>query len=151
LIIVPAHNEADVLADVLDDLRKHFACADIVVINDGSTDATSAVARREGAEVVDLPCNLGVGTAMQTGYAFAAANHYDVAVQFDGDGQHRANLLGRLVEPILRGEGSSGGTWKQIRIAGRFCCSSMSGAEAWAQPLPKDTRQPYSERSTLPQ
>ena len=103
LVIVPAHDEADSLPDALADLARNVPAADVAVVDDGSTDDTAAVAAAAGATVLPLACNLGVGGAMQTGYMYAARNGYDVAVQFDGDGQHRANLIGQLAEPVLAG------------------------------------------------
>ena len=104
LIIVPAHNEADSLRGTLKDLADNAPDADVLVVDDGSTDATAAVARDCGATVVSLPINLGVGGAMQTGYMYADRNGYDLAVQFDGDGQHRANQISLIVAPILAGQ-----------------------------------------------
>ncbi len=103
LIIVPAHNEADGLPRVLADLARNVPAADVVVVDDGSADETAAVATAAGVTVLPLPCNLGVGGAMQTGYMYAAVKRYDTAVQFDGDGQHRANLIAQLAEPVLAG------------------------------------------------
>ncbi len=103
LIIVPAHNEAESIPAVLADLSRNVPQADVVVVDDASTDATADVARAGGATVLSLPCNLGVGGAVQTGYKFAARYGYDIAVQFDGDGQHRANRIAALIEPILTG------------------------------------------------
>jgi glycosyltransferase involved in cell wall biosynthesis len=77
---------------------------DVLVVNDGSTDATSAVARSAGARVVDLPYNLGIGSAVQCGYMFARDHGYDVAVQVDGDGQHLPSEIDRLLEPLASGE-----------------------------------------------
>jgi glycosyltransferase involved in cell wall biosynthesis len=76
----------------------------VLVVNDGSADDTGEVARAAGAAVVDLPVNLGIGGAVQTGYRYAYENDYDLAFQFDGDGQHRARLLQELARPILAGE-----------------------------------------------
>lgn len=104
LIIVPAHNEADSIADVLRDLAAHVPDADVLVVDDGSTDATADRARAAGADVARLACNLGVGGAVQTGYLHAAERGYEAAVQFDGDGQHRANRIAGLLEPIHAGE-----------------------------------------------
>ena len=100
LVIVPAHNEAESIAPVLKDLQTHVPWADVVVIDDGSTDQTCRIARLSGAMVLRLPCNLGVGGAMQTGYICAARGGYDVAVQFDGDGQHRANQIPTLLKVL---------------------------------------------------
>lgn len=103
LVIIPAYNEQYSLPKVIAGI-KQFPGIDVVVINDGSKDATSTVARGAGAEVIDLPFNLGIGGAVQTGYLFADKRGYDVAVQVDADGQHNPGDLMRIVEPVLRGE-----------------------------------------------
>lgn len=103
LAIIPAYNEADSLPGVLHDLEGHLPCADVVVVNDGSTDATSAVARAHGVWVVDLPINLGIGGAVQTGLIFAHRGGYDLAFQLDGDGQHLAAELHHIIDPVLAG------------------------------------------------
>ena len=87
-MILPAWNEQEALPGVLDDLMATLPWADVLVVNDGSTDSTSTVARRGRAKVLDLPLNLGVGGAMRAGYKFARAKGYDIAVQLDADGQH---------------------------------------------------------------
>ena len=134
LIIVPAHNEAESIAHVLDDLQTHIPWADVVVIDDGSTDQTYRVAQQKGAMVLRLPCNLGVGGAMQTGYICAARRGYDVAVQFDGDGQHRANqiptLLSALAEQqadLVVGSRRLGGHYRfeALRLAGSRLLSGL--------------------------
>ena len=104
LVIVPAHNESGSIVDVLADLASHAPDADVVVVDDASTDATADLARAGGATVLSLPCNLGVGGAVQTGYMYADRYGYDVAVQFDGDGQHRANLIAALMAEVAAGE-----------------------------------------------
>ena len=103
LIIIPAYNEAGAIERTVRSLRHLPVAHDVVVVNDGSRDATAAEARAAGAAVLDLACNLGVGGAMQAGYQYADVNGYEVAVQFDGDGQHRANHIPRLLEPVLAG------------------------------------------------
>lgn len=103
LVIIPAYNEERSLPKVISGIRK-YPGIDIVVINDGSKDATSAVARECRANVIDLPFNLGIGGAVQTGYLFAFKNGYDVAVQVDADGQHNPQDLLRLVGPVAEGE-----------------------------------------------
>jgi glycosyltransferase involved in cell wall biosynthesis len=120
LIIIPAYNEERAIGNVLDDIRAHYPAADVVVINDGSTDDTSAVAKAGGAKVIDLPYNLGIGGAMQTGYKYAAARDYDIAVQFDGDGQHRADQLDALLRAVVEGDAD-------IAIGSRFL-----GAEGYS-------------------
>jgi glycosyltransferase involved in cell wall biosynthesis len=97
LFMAPAFNEARNLPFVVRDLREHHPDADIVVINDGSTDDTAQVARRLGVHLLDLPFNLGIGGAVQAGLLFAHRGGYDVAVQFDSDGQHRADQVDELL------------------------------------------------------
>jgi hypothetical protein len=104
IVIVPAYNEGDAIARTVRDLRRHAPWADVLVVNDGSTDETRQRARAAGAKVIDLPVNLGIGGAVQTGYRFAWENDYDLAFQFDGDGQHRARRLADLARPLLEGE-----------------------------------------------
>jgi len=101
LVIVPAFNEGEAIARVIRDLKRHAPWADTVVVNDGSGDATAEEARAAGVNVLDLPVNLGIGGAVQTGYRYAWGHGYDLAFQFDGDGQHRASLLTDLARPVL--------------------------------------------------
>jgi glycosyltransferase involved in cell wall biosynthesis len=103
LIIVPAYNEEASLPGVIDDLRKHAPPADVVVVNDGSWDATSRIARDLGVKVLDLPYNLGIGGAVQVGYVYAERQGYDIAVQFDGDGQHVGLEISKLLCPLNDG------------------------------------------------
>lgn len=102
--IVPAYNEADALPHVVRDLRNGPVPLDIVVVDDGSKDDTSAVARRLGVAVVTLPFNLGIGGAHQTGFQYAVAWGYEIAVQFDGDGQHLAREIPALLVPLDAGK-----------------------------------------------
>lgn len=101
LVIVPAYNEELSIARVIGELRSLDLPLDILVVNDGSLDATSARARETGqALVLDLPKNLGIGGAVQTGFKYAARNDYQVAIQFDGDGQHRAEEVLKLLQVL---------------------------------------------------
>ncbi len=93
LIIIPAYNESESIQRVIEDVRRFKDEFDFVVINDCSTDNTSEIARACEANVIDLPINLGIGGCVQTGYKYALKNGYDIAVQFDGDGQHDADYL----------------------------------------------------------
>jgi len=88
LAVVPAYNEEATVGDVVRAIRVHAPQFDVVVVDDGSTDATGAVAEAAGARVLRLPFNLGIGGAVQAGFTFAYENHYDYMVQVDGDGQH---------------------------------------------------------------
>ena len=104
LVIIPAYNEADSIGEVISQVRTSAPEADIVVVDDGSTDATATIAQEAGAFVVSLPNNLGIGGAMQTGYNFAAEMGYDIAVQVDGDGQHNPAEITEIVAPLLAGQ-----------------------------------------------
>ena len=103
LVIVPVFNERGSVSKVVRRLRQALPEFDVLVIDDGSTDDTL---RRipPGVTIVSLPFNLGIGGAMQTGYKYAALHGYDVAVQVDGDGQHRPSEVRRLVECVMAGE-----------------------------------------------
>ncbi len=103
LIIIPAYNEQESIAGVIRDIRTHFPAGDILVVDDGSCDRTASIARASGVSVASLPFNVGIGGAMQTGFRYAARRSYDVALQFDGDGQHLAEEIGDLLEPISEG------------------------------------------------
>jgi len=100
LIIVPAYNESGSIARVVGQIHHHLPAADVVVIDDGSADDTAHLARAAGAIVLQMPYNVGIGAAMQTGFMYAAANNYDIAVQADGDGQHPASEISRLIDAL---------------------------------------------------
>lgn len=100
LVIIPALNEADSIAHVIGQIRQHAPWADIAVINDGSTDETSAIAAAHGAIVLNMPYNVGIGSAVQTGFIYAAKHGYDVAVQNDGDGQHNPAEIPLLLQAL---------------------------------------------------
>lgn len=104
LIIIPAYNEEKNIAHVISSIRKESPSYDILVVNDGSRDGTGQIAKGLGVVVIDLPYNLGIGGAVQTGYRYASMNHYDIAVQVDGDGQHPADKVKRLVQIVADGE-----------------------------------------------
>jgi len=102
LVIVPAYNEEDSITGVIEDLKSSNSNLDVLIINDGSKDRTAEVAKSTGkAIVVSLVSNLGIGGAVQTGFKFAFINDYDIALQFDGDGQHIASEIPKLIDPIL--------------------------------------------------
>lgn len=99
LIVVPAFNEARSLPKLIASLRRECPGCDVVIIDDGSSDGTSAVAGRI-ARVVTLPCNLGIGGAVQTGLQIAYLEDYDFAMQVDGDGQHPPQEISKLIQSI---------------------------------------------------
>jgi glycosyltransferase involved in cell wall biosynthesis len=100
LAIVPAYNEEGSVAKVVAGLHEHAPDFDVLVVDDGSTDRTSAVAEQTGAAVIQHPFNLGIGGAVQSGYKYALRHGYDVAVQVDGDGQHDPSYLALLLEEL---------------------------------------------------
>jgi len=104
LLILPAHNEANNLPRVIPEARAAAPGYDLVVIDDGSRDATAAVAASLGAEVVTLPVNLGYGGAVQTGFRYAVERGYDLAVVMDSDGQHDPAGIHLLAEAVLGGQ-----------------------------------------------
>lgn len=103
-IIIPAYNEEKSVPNVIRRILHLHPEFDVLVINDGSADRTEEVARAAGATVVTLLQNLGIGGAVQTGYIHAARQGYDVAVQVDADGQHKAEELVKILQPIYRDE-----------------------------------------------
>jgi hypothetical protein len=104
IAIVPAFNEERNIGRVLEELHAFDAGLDVVVISDGSRDRTAAVAAEHGAYVVQLPFNLGIGGAVQTGFKHAAEAGYELAVRCDGDGQHDPSQLGKVIAPVLADE-----------------------------------------------
>ncbi len=104
IAIVPALNEAATVGRVIEEIREVDSGFEIVVVDDGSQDETGAIAEAAGARLVRLPFNLGIGGAVQTGYRYALANGFDLAVQVDGDGQHDPSQLPVILAPLLAGE-----------------------------------------------
>lgn len=99
-MIIPALDEAATLPAVLASLSRECSEYDVVVVDDGSTDATADVARAGGAVVLSLPYNLGIGGALRTGFRYAVEEGYDAAVQVDADGQHDPALIRTLVAEL---------------------------------------------------
>lgn len=100
LIIIPAYNEQDSIFNVIRDIEKFCPYADKIVINDASTDRTKEILETYKIDYLDLPVNLGIGGGVQTGYIYAYENGYDIAIQMDGDGQHCASELYKILVPI---------------------------------------------------
>lgn len=104
MVAIPAYNEEKNIFRVVNSVRCNNPEVDVVVINDGSRDLTEVEAQRAGAFVINLPQNLGIGGAVQTGYIYASRKGYDVVIQVDGDGQHDPKDLSRLIESIEKDE-----------------------------------------------
>ena len=102
LIIIPAYNEALNIIKTVEDVKTNCKY-DYVVINDGSKDNTKKICEEHGFNLVSLPVNYGLASAVQVGMKYALNNNYDVAIQFDGDGQHLAKYIPLLVDEIANG------------------------------------------------
>ena len=103
LVIVPAYNEEENIVRVIENLKENYPAYDYVVINDGSSDNTAGLCRRMGYELIDLPVNLGLAGAFQTGLKYAYRQGYDYAIQFDADGQHRPEFIDAMLDKIQEG------------------------------------------------
>lgn len=104
LIIIPAYNEAVNITRVVDQLQQEYSQYDYVIVNDGSRDDTEKLCRKKKYNVLNLPINLGIGGAVQTGYRYALRCGYQMAVQLDGDGQHDPAYIEDILRPIREGE-----------------------------------------------
>ncbi len=126
LIVMPAFNEAEVIAQVIAEVRLTLPGVSVLVVSDGSTDETVAVARAAGARVLELPFNLGVGGAMRLGFRYAQENGFPVAVQLDSDGQHNPADVPALVAQLEAND---------VVIGARFAGEgdySVRGPRKWA-------------------
>ena len=107
LLIIPSYNEEDNILNnyyrIMEYNKKSVINYDVIIINDGSTDKTEEICKKNNIPYISLIHNLGIGGAVQTGYKYAYENGYDVAVQFDGDGQHDINYVKNIIEPIQNG------------------------------------------------
>ena len=103
LIVIPAYNEEESIVSVVEELTTHYPQYDYVVVNDGSRDKTAAVCRAHGYRLIDLPVNLGLAGAFQTGLRYAAENDYDCAMQLDADGQHKPEFIAPMLEALEEG------------------------------------------------
>jgi len=103
LVVIPVYNEAEKIAAVIDRVKGAATGADILVVNDGSRDATADLAAEAGAIVVSHLFNMGYGVTIQTGYKYARRHGYEFVVQIDGDGQHDPTYIPNLLEPLLSG------------------------------------------------
>ena len=102
LLIIPAYNEEAAIGSLIDEVRATVKGLDIAVINDGSDDATAEVAVSRGVVVLDLPCNLGVGGAVQAGFQYAYREGYKYVVRIDGDGQHPPAEIPKLLAELKK-------------------------------------------------
>ena len=103
LIVIPAYNEEGSIERVVDNLIQNYPQYDYVVVNDGSRDRTAAICRSRGYRLIDLPVNLGLAGAFQTGLRYAAEHGYDCAMQLDADGQHLPRYIAPMLEELEAG------------------------------------------------
>lgn len=103
LVIIPAYNEQDNIVRVIENLKNSYPQYDYIIINDGSADSTPEICRKKGYEMIDLPVNLGLAGAFQTGLKYAYQKGYDYAIQFDADGQHRPEYIAPMLEKMQEG------------------------------------------------
>ena len=116
LLVIPAYNEEGNIQSAVEQVRAFHPAGytlDYLVVDDGSTDRTAEICRERGYPCLSLVQNLGIGGAVQSGYLYARRKGYDVAVQFDGDGQHDIRCLDALLEPIFQGRA-------ELSIGSRF-------------------------------
>lgn len=104
LLIIPAYNEEENILNTINKIKEYSDEIDYVVINDGSKDKTEEILTNNNINHIKLVKNLGIGGAVQTGYKYAYENNYDIAIQFDGDGQHDVNYVPKICEPLLEGQ-----------------------------------------------
>ena len=104
LLIIPAYNEQENILSTVKKIENYSKEIDYIVINDGSTDNTEKILTEKKINHIKLVNNLGIGGAVQTGYKYAYENNYDIAIQFDGDGQHDVNYVPNICETIINGQ-----------------------------------------------
>ena len=104
LLIIPAYNEEENILNTCKKIKEFSEELDYVVINDGSKDNTLKILQENNLNHINLINNLGIGGAVQTGYKYAYENNYDIAIQFDGDGQHDVNYVKKICEPLINGQ-----------------------------------------------
>ena len=100
LVIIPAYNEEEAIIETIKQLKENAKNVDYVIIDDCSKDNTLKICEDNKFNVIQLPINLGIGGAVQTGYKYAKENNYDIAIQMDADGQHDAKYIEKLVAEI---------------------------------------------------
>ena len=130
LIVIPAHNEEASIVPVVRDLIENYPQYDYVVVNDGSRDKTAALCRQNGFHLIDLPVNLGLAGAFQTGLRYAAEHDYDCAMQMDADGQHKPEYIAEMLAALEEGNDIVIGSRflnvkkpKTLRMAGSYIIS----------------------------
>lgn len=119
LLIIPAYNEEENILETIKKIKEYSDEIDYIVINDGSKDSTLQILEKNKIKHINLIENLGIGGAVQTGYKYAYENGYDIAIQFDGDGQHDVTYVPNICEPLISGQAN-------MCIGSRFLDKSSS-------------------------
>ncbi len=104
LLILPAYNEQENILQTVNKIKEYSNELEYIVINDGSTDNTEQILAQNNINHIKLVNNLGIGGAVQTGYKYAYENNYDIAIQFDGDGQHDVTFVPKICQPLIDGQ-----------------------------------------------
>lgn len=100
LIIIPAYNEEENIENLIENLKNNYPQYDYIIVNDCSTDQTKRICKKNNYQVLNLPINMGIGGAVQSGYRYARENDYEYAVQIDGDGQHDVAYLAGMLQKL---------------------------------------------------
>ena len=119
LIIIPAYNEEACIEQTVRDILEHAPNFDYIVINDCSKDRTKEICEKNHFHYIDLPVNLGIGGAVQTGYKYACNHGYDYAVQVDGDGQHDPRFLEQMLQ-VMQEKKTGHADWIPFYYQGRL-------------------------------
>ena len=129
LLVIPAYNEEDNILKTYNSIvnynKENKTEYDVIVINDCSKDSTKEILEKNNIPHINLVHNLGIGGAVQTGYKYAYYNEYDIAVQFDGDGQHDVRYVKNIVDPIIEGKAN-------LTIGSRFIDKKSKGFKSSA-------------------
>jgi glycosyltransferase involved in cell wall biosynthesis len=147
LAVIPAYNESATVGGVVERVREHAPQFDVLVVNDGSTDETAALARAAGADVLQMPFNVGIGGAVQAGFVYAKENGYCYMVQVDGDGQHEPQEISTLRREMAADPSLDVVCGSRFLVRGEYLApvSRRTGIHVFAFLLSKIVRQPVTD------
>jgi glycosyltransferase involved in cell wall biosynthesis len=147
LAVIPAYNESATVAGVVARVRADAPDFDVLVVNDGSTDATAERARAAGADVLEMPFNVGIGGAVQAGFVYARENGYQYMVQIDGDGQHEPREVATLMKEMAADPTLDVVCGSRFLVPGEYLApiSRRSGIHVFAFLLSRIVKQPVTD------
>jgi glycosyltransferase involved in cell wall biosynthesis len=147
LAVIPAYNESATVADVVTRVQREAPGFDVIVVNDGSTDHTAAAARAAGADVLEMPFNVGIGGAVQAGFVYAKENGYRYMVQIDGDGQHEPGEVGVLQRAMAQDAAMDVVCGSRFLVPGEYLApiSRRTGIHVFAFLLSRIVGQPVTD------